>query len=178
MKNYLSLILPFSSDKTDVTTLHNLLKTFKRLEMKTLHYVMDKCFYSWKSVSELVQSRDKFILAVPIKIKWVQHAIDDIGKMIHGPEEYRKIDGETLYVHSRLYPWGKRRCYLHLYYNAHIKAQAVDQFNKELLEYKEELDSGNLIEENQEAYDRFLSSRLPLKGEQRSPTKPKRYTNT
>lgn len=141
---------------TDVTTLHNLLKTFKTLEMKTLHYVMDKGFYSWKNVGELVQSRDKFILAVPIKIKWVQHAIDDIAEVIHGPEGYRKLDGEILYVHSRLYPWGKRRCYLHLYYNAHIKAQAVDQFNKELLEYKEELESGNLIEEHQEAYDRFF----------------------
>ncbi len=27
---------------TDVTTLHNLLKTFKALEKKTIHYVMDK----------------------------------------------------------------------------------------------------------------------------------------
>ena len=29
---------------TDVTTLHNLLKTFKALGMKALHYVMDKGF--------------------------------------------------------------------------------------------------------------------------------------
>jgi hypothetical protein len=101
---------------TDVTTLHNLLKTIKILEMKTLHYVMDKGFYSWKNVDELVQSRDKFVLSVPIKTKWVQHAIDDIAGVIQGPDGYRKIDGEILYVHSRLYPWGKRRCYLHLYY--------------------------------------------------------------
>jgi transposase len=141
---------------TDVTTLHNLLKTLKSLELKKLHYVMDKGFYSWKNVDELVQSSDKFTLSVPTKIKWVQHAIDDIVEVIHGPEEYRKTDGEILYVHSRLYPWGKRRCYLHLYYNAHIKAAAVDQFNEELLQYKEELESGNLIEKHQEAYDTFF----------------------
>src|SRR5208337_4659789 len=42
---------------TDVTTLRNLLKTFKMLEMKRLHYVMDKGFYSWKNVDDLVQSK-------------------------------------------------------------------------------------------------------------------------
>jgi transposase len=90
--------------------------------------------------------------------KWVQHAIDDIYDVIHGPEGYQKIDNEILYVHSRLYPWGKenRRCYLHLYYNAHARAQAVDQFNEELIMFKEELESGKLISEHQEAYDTFF----------------------
>ena len=47
---------------TDVTTLHNLLKTFKAMETKTLHYVMDKGFYSKKNVDELLASKDKFML--------------------------------------------------------------------------------------------------------------------
>ena len=42
---------------TDVTTLHNLLKTFKALEVQTLNYVMDKGFYSKKNVDELLASR-------------------------------------------------------------------------------------------------------------------------
>lgn len=106
---------------TDVTALHGLLKTFKTLEMKTFHYVMDKGFYSKKNVDELLTSRDKFVLSVPLNNKWIQHTIDDIHEVIHGPEGYRKLDDETLYVHTRLYPWGKgnRRCYLHLFaYNA------------------------------------------------------------
>jgi transposase len=57
-----------------------------------------------------------------------------------------------------LYPWGKdkRRCYLHLYYNAHIQANALDQFNEALLEYKEELESGALVSDHQEAYKTFF----------------------
>jgi hypothetical protein len=51
---------------TDVTTLHNLLKTFKAMEKKTIHYVMDKGFYSKKNVDELFASRDKFLLSVPL----------------------------------------------------------------------------------------------------------------
>lgn len=88
----------------------------------------------------------------------MQNAIDDIHNTIHGPEGYRKLDDEILYVHSRLLPWGKdnRRCYLHLYYNASQRANAVDRFNEELVSYKEELESGTLVKEHQEAYDAFF----------------------
>ena len=143
---------------TDVTTLHNLLKTFKALETKALHYVMDKGFYSKKNVDELLAARDKFVLSVPLNNKWVQHAIDDIYENIQGPEGYRKLDGEIVYVHSRLYRWGdgRRRCYLHLYYNDHVRANAVNQFNEELLECKKELESGSPVQSHQEAYDEFF----------------------
>lgn len=152
---------------TDVTTLHNLLKTFKALEVKTLHYVMDKGFYSKKNVDELLVSRDKFILSVPLNNKWVQHAIDDIYEVIHGPEGYQKLDNEILYVNSRLYPWGKRRCYLHLYYNAHARANAVDKFTEELIEYKRELEAEKPVTAHQEAYnDFFVIKTTPKRGVQ------------
>lgn len=143
---------------TDVTTLNNLLETFKALEIKAFNYVMDKGFYSKKNVDKLFASHVKFTVAVPLNNKWVQHAIDEIYTVIHSPEGCRKVDEEILYVHSRLYPWGKdnRCCYLHLYYNAHKRADAVDQFNERLVNYKEELESGKLVLEHQEAYDEFF----------------------
>lgn len=143
---------------TDVTTLNNLLETFKALELKPFNYVMDKGFYSKKNIDKLLISKAKFTVSVPLNNKWVQHAIDEIYTVIHSPEGYRKVDEEILYVHSRLYPWGKdnRRCYLHLYYNARKRADAVDQFNEKLVNYKEELESGKLIAEHQEAYDDFF----------------------
>ena len=39
---------------TDVTTLNNLLETFKVLELKPLNYVMDKGFYSKKNIDKLL----------------------------------------------------------------------------------------------------------------------------
>lgn len=143
---------------TDVRTIHNLLASFKALEIKSLHYILDKGFYSKKNVDELVARKDHFTLSVPLNNLWVQRAIDDIIDTIHGPEGYKMIDDEVLYTHSRLFPWGEehRRCYLHLYYNAHMKADAVDQFSKELLGYKEELESGNLRPEHKEMYDSFF----------------------
>jgi len=82
--------------------------------------VLDKGFYSRKNVDALLQREDRFTLSVPLNNNWVKHAIDDIYKTIHGPEGYRKLDDEILYVNSRLLPWGEERsrCYLHLYYNA------------------------------------------------------------
>ena len=38
----------------------------------------------------------------------------------------------------------------------HARANAVDQFTEELVGYKKELESGNLINEHQEAYDTFF----------------------
>jgi len=150
---------------TDVSTLHNLVKTFKVLGFSSPNYVMDKGFYSKKNVDELLASRSKFTISVPLSNKWVQHAIDDIHDTIHGPHGYRKLDNEILYVHSRLYPWGKdnRRCYLHLYYNAQMRASAVDQFNEDLVQYKDELETGRLITMHQEAYDTFFMIRTTPK---------------
>ena len=128
---------------------------------------MDKGFYSKQNIDELLTSRDKFLVSVPLKNKWVQHAIDDIYEVIHRPEGYQKLDDEILYVNSRLYPWGKdnRRCYLHLYYNAHARANAVDKFTEELVECKKELESGKLTNAHQEAYDAFFVIKTtPKKG--------------
>ena len=143
---------------TDVTTLHNLLKTFKALEIKSISFVLDKGFYSKKNIDALTASGDKFLIALPISNKWVQKAIDEVYETIHGPEGYRKLDDEVLYVNTRLHPWGEknRRCYLHLYYNAKAKAEATDQFNEELVTYRQELESGNLDANHQAAYDEFF----------------------
>jgi len=152
---------------TDVTTLHNLLKTFKALEMKTLSYVMDKGFYSKKNVDDLFAAKNKFLLSVPLNNKWLQIAIDDIYDSVHGPEGYQKLDDEFLYVNTRLYPWGdkRNRCYLHLFYNARARADAVDRFNEELFKYKEELESEKQNGKHQLAYDTyFIIKTTPKRG--------------
>ena len=104
---------------SDVSTLSRLIKTTSSLQMPECNYVLDKGFYSKKNVDELLAARTKFTLSVPISNKWVQKICDEVREEIQGPEGYRKVDGEILYVHSRLYPWGdeRRRCYVHLYYN-------------------------------------------------------------
>ena len=143
---------------TDVKTLHNLLGTFKAMEIGKMSYVMDKGFYSKQNIDELVASGNKFLVAVPLNNKWLHKAIDDVYDTIHSPEGYRKVDDEVLYLHTRLYPWGdkRHRTYLHLYYNAKARAEAIDQFNEELLTYKQELDSEKTNDKHQSYYDDFF----------------------
>ena len=152
---------------TDVQTVHNLLATFNKLDIKNLHYVLDKGFYSKKNVDELLERKDHFTLSVPLNNLWIQKAIDEIYDTIQGPEHYRMIDDEVLYVHSQLYSWGedRRRCYLHLYYNAEMRAHAIDRFNKELISYKEELESGKPKAEHKEQYETFfIITTTPVRG--------------
>lgn len=151
----------------DVSTLHNFLEAFRFLNLPKVHVVMDKGFYSQKNVKALLEARDKFTLAVPNRATWVQKSIDKVRGSIQGPEGYRKLDDEILYVHSELLPWGEdhRRCYLHLYYNAHTAADVIDNFTKELLGYKDELESGKLVKVHREAYKTFfVVHETPVRG--------------
>lgn len=152
---------------SDVTTLHNLLKTLNYLNLGKIHLIMDKGFYSQNNVDELLSSKDKFILAVPNRIKWVQELIDKARDDMQTPKNYRKSSGEVIYATSKVYPWGKdrRRCYAHLYFNSYIAAANADGFMEELLTYKEELESGNLIKEHEEEYEKFFTVKeTPARG--------------
>ncbi len=151
---------------SDVSTLHNILKTFNFLGSSKLHLVLDKGFYSQANVDELLKARDKFTIAVPLR-KWAQQIIDEVKETIQNPENYRKLDGEILYVHTKLYPWGRehRRCYVHLYYNAYAAAAATDGFTEELLNYKEELETGQLVNAHEDAYKAFfIIKETPVRG--------------
>lgn len=154
---------------TDVQTIHNLMETFKRLEVKNLHYILDKGFYSKKNIDEMLARRDHFTVSVPLNNLWVQKCIDTIYETVQDPEHYRMIDDEALYVHTELYYWGedRRRCYLHLYYNDVIRSDAVNRFNLQLQIYKKELESGLLKAEHKEMYDSFFKvTTTPVRGRQ------------
>lgn len=152
---------------SDVATLHYFLESFGYLEMPKLHLVLDRGFYSAQNVNSLLAAGNKFIMAVPGRPTWVRTVIDEVRHSIQNPDGYRTIDGEVLYVHTRLYPWGehRKRCYLHIYYNAHAAAAATDGFTEELLGYKEELEQGVVITGHEEAYKTFfIVKETPVRG--------------
>ncbi|MFP4461439.1 MAG: transposase, partial [Thermotogota bacterium] len=151
----------------DVSTLYNVLKTFGYMALPKLHFVLDKGFFCEKNIDALLEARERFTLAVPMSRKWLQQAIDEIRDDIQGPEGYRRIEGEVLYVHTQLYPWGKnrRRCYLHLYYNAHQAADVAVAFTERLLLYKQELENDTRIHDHEEAYKTFfIIKETPVRG--------------
>ena len=151
----------------DVSTLKNFIKTLGYLNLSQLHMVMDRGFYSKTNIDELLEYKHKFTIGVPIQRLWVESIIDEFYEEIEMPDNYRKIDGETLYVKTKLYPWGEscKRTYVHVYYNSHAAAAAFDKFTEELLAYKEELESGQLVKNHEEYYQRyFIIKETPKRG--------------
>ena len=152
---------------TDVSTLKNCIKTLDYLNLSQLHLVMDRGFYSKTNIDELLEYKHKFTIGVPIQRQWVEIIIDEFYEQIEMPDNYRKIDGETLYTKTKLYAWGedRKRTYVHVYYNSHAAAAAFDKFTEELLAYKEELESGQLVKNHEEYYQRyFIIEETPKRG--------------
>ena len=152
---------------SDVSTLKNFIKTLDYLNLSRLHMVMDRGFYSKTNIDELLEYNHKFTIGVPIQRQWVESIIDAFYEEIEMPDNYRKIDGETLYIKTKLYPWGesRKRTYVHVYYNSHVSAAAFDKFTEELLTYKEELESGQLVKNHEEYYKcYFIIKETPKRG--------------
>ncbi len=152
----------------DVSTLQNTIKALDLLEAKKLHFVLDRGFYSEANVDELFARHYHFTLAVPSGRKWVQRIIDLYYESAQSPTYYRAIsEKESLFVVTHLHAWGKhrRRAYLHLYYNSRQAADEFDRFTNEILQYKQELESGKRVEEHEEAYAQyFIIKNTPKRG--------------
>ena len=153
---------------TDVAMLKTTVKSLAFLGTDKLHLVLDRGFYSESNIDELFRQRHHFTLATPAGRKWVKNIIDEYYEDIASPENYLPIDdGEALYVKTKLYQWGdsKRRCYLHVYYNAYQAAAEFDRFTRELLKYKEELTRNQLVKGHEEFYERyFIIKETPKRG--------------
>jgi len=153
---------------SDVATLKTTVKSLDFLGANPLHLVLDRGFYSESNITELLDKRYHFTIAVPSGRKWVQSVIDIHHESISSPRNYRQIDdSEALHVVTDLRSWGenKRRAYLHVYYNAHQAADEFDRFTRELLTYKQEIESGCPDKQHEESYALFLRIRqTPKRG--------------
>jgi len=152
---------------TDVSSLSTLLESFDKLDFPKLHLVMDRGFYSQNNVDRLLSLRHNFTLGLPTHLLWVKQHIDEARSSMYGPQGYRKIDEEVLYVYTKLLSWGedKRRCYLHLFFNSQRAAETYDGFIDQLLTYKEELEDGKRVKAHEQYYQQFfLVKETPKRG--------------
>ena len=144
---------------SDVATLRTTMKSMDFLGSSSVHFVLDRGFYSKANIDEVLNRRHHFTIAVPSGLKWVEGTIDKYYESIVSPQNYQSInDSEALYVATDLLKWGdsRRRVYLHIYYNARNAADEFDRFTRKLLKYKEEVESMERVKEHEESYARFL----------------------
>ena len=143
---------------TDVSTLKKFIHTLNYLNLSRIHMIMDRGFYSNSNIDELFNNKNKFIMGCPTNLKWIRNIIDEYHDDIEMPDNHRKINGETLYVKTKLFSWGKKkkRLYTHIYYNSYVAASAFDKFTEQLISWKEELENGDDIEKHNDYYQRYF----------------------
>lgn len=144
---------------SDVTTLQTTLKSLDYLGASSMHFVMDRGFYSEANLDELYRRRHQFTIALPTGRKWVEKYLDKHCENIASPTNYLMTnEDEALYTTTELHRWGenRHRAYLHIYYNAEHAADEFDRFTRQLIAYRNELLNGNRTEEHEDYYNRYL----------------------
>jgi transposase len=150
----------------DVSTLQNLLKRTSFLQMKKVRLVMDKGFYSKDNVNELFSKRVKFIIAVPFSNKFAREQVENVRERITKYDCFTKVNNQNLFHMSSLSKWeGKKRIYIHIFYNASTATVDYEAFLNKMTLWEEELKSGKLKKKNKIYYDKyFLINKTPKRG--------------
>ena len=165
--------LPFYYRKTcgnipDVKTVKELLYELDLLGYSKVKLVMDRGYYSADNINALYKDHVKFICGAPITLRYAKDFIAEVGHSKSNYDFYnsnfeiyvftKTIGGD--YEQKRPYKGdileGKRRMYLHLYFNPEKAVDDAKRFNKKLDLLKEELlkDKRNPLHEKD--YQRFF----------------------
>jgi hypothetical protein len=153
----------------DVMTVKVLLADLKNLGLEKVKLVMDRGFYSEGNINGLMRERLKFLVAVKMSLKYVRGELDKVYDEILTFEHYNE-DCE-LYSTTVAYEWpysqarpykgdvleGKRRVYIHLYYNIDRATEDKKNFDRKLIELKNEIVSGNWAPEHEKLYKKYFA---------------------
>jgi len=162
---------------TDVKTIKNLIADMDFLEYEKIKLAMDRGFYSEENINALFKHHLKFLIAVKLSLKFVkdelERARDDLRDWSNYSQKYE------LYALTKTIDWsysqkrprkgdtisGKRRIYLHLYFNSEKALEEEKEFNTRLINLQEELLSDKRRPEHEKLYAKYFDvSSTPVRG--------------
>ncbi len=153
---------------SDVATLKTTIKSLDFLGASSIHFVLDRGFYSIANIDDMYRKGHKFTISIPTNRKWIESYLDKHCKNIASPSNYLDMGGnEALYVATEIHKWGqdKRRGYLHLYYNAERAASDFDRFTRKLIALRKEWLEHGSIKDPEDLYLRyFVIKNTPKRG--------------
>lgn len=150
----------------DVSTMEESLKRLDLVDIKRLHMVMDKGFYSEDNVEAMYRRHMRFLIGIPFTTSISLNAVerrrnDEMVSYRH----YCNVLGEELYADTELIKWKGHRCYLHIYFDSIKSALDEKKFSHRILMEYEELSFGNTVKEHQKDYERFfIIKEMPKRG--------------
>ena len=86
----------------DVSTLQESLKNLELINAGTLHYVMDKGFYSEKNIDTFYYKHLKFMVGVPFTASFAKDAVERYREDIRNHHNYCQIMDDELYAVTEL----------------------------------------------------------------------------
>ena len=152
----------------DVTTIKKLLHDVKYLLPNKPMFVLDRGFYSQENVNALYTHHYKFLLSAKTSLRWVQTVWEAIRPVMEDYNHYSHT--HDLYMYSKKVEWdyrytkprsgekvqGKRRLYLHLYYDDQRATDEKIRFNRLLNRLEEELRTNQRQSKHEKMYARYF----------------------
>lgn len=153
---------------SDVKTVKNLLADIDFFGFDKIKMVMDRGFYSEGNINDLYQNHLKFLIAAKTSLQFVKTELDKVRDSIRTWTNYsQKYD---LYAYATKIDWdysqdrpykgdtlkGKRRMYLHLYFNGEKALEDEKNFNIMLGSLHVELESGKRNPEHEKQYAKYF----------------------
>ena len=157
---------PLPGSIKDVSTLDESLQRLELVDVKVLHLVMDKGFYSEANVLALYARHIRFVIGVPFTASLAKDAVErHRGEDMTSCANYIEVLGDELFAVSEYITWNHHRMYLHTYFDP-VKAAADEKkFGHKIRCEYQELVSGELVKEHQKDYERFFTvHETPVRG--------------
>lgn len=161
----------------DVKTVKNLLADLDVLGFEKVKLVMDRGFYSGNNINGLFKEHLKFLISVKTSLSFVRKELDAMYDEFLTFEYYSEkyelyaTTIQTQWEYHEEHPYkktvthGKRRVYLHLYYNIDKGAEDQKNFDRKLVKLKSELVSGKRDPANASLYKKyFIEKSTPVRG--------------
>jgi transposase len=156
----------------DVITVKTLLEDLKDIGIKKFKLVMDRGFFSIDNINSLLKERIKFLISAKTSLKFIRSKLDEVYETMQTFEHYN--EDYQLYATTVSAEWnfskgdtteGKRRVYVHLYYNIDRAAEDQKALARKLMELKHELLSGKRKAEHESLYRKYFTVKTtPARG--------------
>lgn len=108
---------PFNISRKCVSTLAGMLAFIDGLDLKQMHFVMDKGFYSENGIDLLLEKYIKFAVGVPFTTKTARQTLEYRMENICNPRNVIEVDVHIYYAFTQRSKVKGRRVYYHIYLN-------------------------------------------------------------
>jgi len=159
----------------DSKTVKQLLSELDILGFKKVKLLMDRGFYSEDNINAFFKDHLKFMIAVKMSYSFVKKELEPLYDHFRSFENYSEkyelyhcsVQTEWIYRQERLYKkdqlTGKRRIYIHFYYNIDQAAEDEKSFDRMLISLRQELESGKRVPEHEKLYNKYFETKATPK---------------